>query len=61
MALSRTEIQKRSDEKRGVTQKKFKFDAPTIALLEQLAESTSDSQTQVVVKALQLYAKSLEP
>lgn len=38
MALSRTEIQKRSDEKRGIVQKNFKLPSETVELIKTEAE-----------------------
>lgn len=54
MALTRTEIQKRSDDKRGVKLKGFKLNQETIELIECLAEQHGISQTQVIVKAVNL-------
>ncbi|MDK4688512.1 hypothetical protein [Kingella negevensis] len=52
MALSRTEIQRRSNEKHGIIQKKFNFDPETTQLFEQLCEQTGNSQIQVIRDAL---------
>jgi hypothetical protein len=61
MAQSISEIQKRSDEKRGVKVKGIKLHTDTIALLESLAAQTGESQSAVVTKALAMFAESLKP
>ncbi|ELY4098684.1 hypothetical protein FZH95_00310 [Cronobacter sakazakii] len=58
MAQSTSDIQKRSDEKRGMKVKGIKLHVDTIALLERLAEETGESQAAVVTKALHLLAES---
>lgn len=60
MAQSISDIQKRSDEKRGVKVKGIKLHTDTIALLERLAADTGESQASVVTKALVLYSESLK-
>lgn len=60
MAQSISDIQKRSDEKRGVKVKGIKLHTDTIELLERLAKDTGEPQATVVTKALQLYAESLK-
>lgn len=60
MALSRTEIQQKSDEKRGVKVKGLKMSLDDIALLEQLAEKTGKPQAAIVAEALHLYADSID-
>lgn len=60
MAQSISDIQKRSDEKRGVKVKGIKLHTDIIELLERLANETGESQAAVVTKALQLYADSLK-
>ena len=59
MALSRQEIQKRSNEKRGIISKAFSLDADTLALFEQLAAQTGKSQVQILKEALQEYAAKI--
>ena len=56
MSLSRTEIQKRSDQKRGIKTKAFSLDTATIALFEQLAAATGQTQAAVLREALAEYA-----
>ncbi|HEE9631288.1 TPA: hypothetical protein R8E83_003569 [Escherichia coli] len=58
MAQSITDIQKRSDAKRGVKVKGLKLHTDTIALLERLAEQSGESQAAVVTKALYLLAET---
>lgn len=60
MAQSTTEIQRRSDAKRGVKVKGLKLTIETIELLERLTEQTGDAQATVVTKALIAYAEALE-
>lgn len=52
MAQAQAEIQKRSDEKRGVKLCSFKFKLQTIALLEQTAAQTGLSKTAILEQAL---------
>ncbi len=60
MALSRHEIQKKSDAKRGIKTKAFSLDADTIALLERLAAETGLPQVQVLKNALACFDKHRE-
>lgn len=60
MAQSTSDIQKRSDDKRGVKVKGIKLHVDTIALLERLAEETCESQAAVVTKALNMLAESIK-
>ncbi|MCK1966852.1 hypothetical protein MT962_000638 [Franconibacter sp. IITDAS19] len=60
MAQSTSDIQKRSDDKRGVKVKGIKLHVDTIALLERLAEETGESQAAVVTKALNMLAESIK-
>ena len=59
MALSRQEIQKRSNEKRGIKCKAFSLDADTLALFERLSAQTGKSQVQILKEALQEYAAKI--
>ncbi|WP_159990830.1 ribbon-helix-helix protein, CopG family [Pelistega ratti] len=59
MALSRTELNRRSMEKRGIKQKKFDLDTDTVTLLERVAKETNQPQTVVFKKALEMYAKAV--
>lgn len=60
MAQSTSDIQKRSDDKRGVKVKGIKLHVDTIALLERLADETGESQAAVVTKALNMLAESIK-
>lgn len=59
MALSRTEIQKKSDEKNGVKPKTYRFKNETIDLIAKLSEQTGKPQTQILEEAILMYSKSL--
>ena len=52
MALSRNDIQKKSDEKRGVKVKAFKMKLEDIALIEETATKLGISQVDLVVRAV---------
>lgn len=56
MAMTRSEIQKRSDEKRGVRVKSLKMKVEDILLLEKLAAETGLAQGDLVAAALKKYA-----
>lgn len=60
MTQSTSDIQKRSDDKRGVKVKGIKLHVDTIALLERLADETGESQAAVVTKALNMLAESIK-
>ena len=57
MALSRSEINQRSNEKRGVTTKGFKLHQDTIQLIEKLAQHTGKSQSTLITEMIQAAAK----
>ena len=57
MALSRNEIQKKSDQKRGVKNKAFKMKLEDIALIEQTAARLGISQIDLVVRAVKELAE----
>lgn len=57
---STTDIQRKSDEKRGVKVKGIKLHIDTIALLENLSDKTGEPQSAIVTKALAMYAESLK-
>lgn len=59
MALSRNEIQKKSDTKRGIVQKNFKLRGETVELLARLAEHTGKPQNNVLADALAAYAEKM--
>ena len=54
MAQSRYEIQKRSDEKRGMVQKNFKLPAQVVADIERLALARGKPQATIVAEAIAL-------
>ena len=56
MALTRQEINRRSREKLGLKTKAFTLDADTIALFEQLAAHTGNSQAAILRDAMRDYA-----
>lgn len=59
MALSRAEIQKRSDEKRGVKSKGYKLSLETIEMIAELSKATGDSQGAIIEAAIKLYKDKL--
>ncbi|MGX2975841.1 ribbon-helix-helix protein, CopG family, partial [Ursidibacter arcticus] len=52
MAMTRQEINAKSDAKRGIKQKSLKLHIDTISLLEQLSQEMGIGQNQVVTLAL---------
>lgn len=59
MALSRAEIQKRSDEKRGVKSKGYKLSLEVIDMIAELSKTTGDSQAAIIEAAIKLYKDNL--
>lgn len=59
MVLSRAEIQKRSDEKRGVKSKGYKLQIETIEMITELSKTTGKSQGAIIEDAIKLYKNSL--
>jgi predicted DNA-binding protein len=59
MALSKAEIQKRSDEKRGVKPKGYKLPIETIEMIAELSEITGKPQGAIISDAIKLYKDSL--
>lgn len=59
MALTRAEIQKRSDERRGVKPKSYKLQLETIDTIIALSNGTGKSQSKIIEEAIQLYKSSL--
>jgi predicted DNA-binding protein len=59
MALSKAEIQKRSDKKRGVKSKGYKLPIETIEMIAELSEITSKPQGAIISDAIKLYKDSL--
>lgn len=56
MAMTPAQIQKRSDDKRGVKTKGLKMKLEDIALLERLAAETGLPQAELVARALREFA-----
>lgn len=56
--LTLTEIQKRSDEKRGVKTKAFKLPLSVIAEIEQLSQANQLSQNQLIIQAIEAFKQS---
>ncbi|MDH3001571.1 hypothetical protein A1D23_13370 [Chelonobacter oris] len=57
MAMTRAEINARSDKKRGVRLQSYKLHEEMIALLAELSEQTGLSKTQIVSQGILLYAE----
>ncbi|MDY4280867.1 MAG: ribbon-helix-helix protein, CopG family [[Pasteurella] mairii] len=58
MAMTRAEINARSDKKRGVRVQSYKLHEDIITLVAQLSEQTGLSKTQVVTQALLQFAEN---
>ncbi|HFC6388674.1 TPA: ribbon-helix-helix protein, CopG family [Neisseria bacilliformis] len=56
MAMSRNEIQKRSNEKRGVRAKSYHLKEETIALIDRLAEAEGKTKAALLADAVGEYA-----
>jgi hypothetical protein len=54
MALSRTEIVKRSEEKHGIKLKAFKLPLAVIADIEQLSRKRGIPQNQLIIQAVEM-------
>ena len=54
MALSRTEIVKRSEEKHGIKLKAFKLPLAVIADIEQLSRKRGIPQNQLIIQAVEI-------
>lgn len=57
MAMTRAEINAKSDAKRGVRVQSYKLHEEVIALLAELSEQTGLSKTQIVSQGILLFAK----
>lgn len=53
MALSRVQINARSEAKRGIKVKSFKLHESSIAYIEQISKQTGISQTRLITEAIQ--------
>ncbi|OCG63828.1 hypothetical protein A9G48_05050 [Gilliamella sp. wkB18] len=60
MALSKAEIQKRSDEKRGFKSKGYKLPIKTIEMIAELSEITGKPQSAIICDAIKLYNSILQ-
>lgn len=60
MAQSIASIQRRSDEKRGVSAKSYKLPQETIKMIAQLAELTGKPQSQVISEAIEQYQAAIQ-
>lgn len=60
MAQSTNEIQRRSDEKRGVRSKGYKLPVQTIELIEQLSKNTGRPQSAIITEAVKMLAESIK-
>ncbi|MCW9717385.1 ribbon-helix-helix protein, CopG family [Avibacterium sp. 21-599] len=58
MALSRSEIVKRSEEKHGIKLKGFKLPLTTIAKIEQLSKQLDIPQNQLIIQAVELFEQA---
>ena len=57
MAMTKAEIQKRSDEKRGVKVKGIKMKLEDIALLESLSAQSGKTQAEIIATALKMWSE----
>lgn len=60
MALTRAEIQKKSDAKRGVRSKGYKLPNDIIDLISELSDKTGKSQSKIIEEAMLMLNNSLE-
>lgn len=58
MALTRTEIQKRSDDKKGIKVKGFKLHIDDIALIEKFSTDLGVPQSKLIIDAVRFYLAS---
>lgn len=59
MALSKYEIQKKSDARRGLKVRGYKLPAETVEAIAALAKETGKSQAAVIVEAIAAYREAL--
>lgn len=57
MAMTRAEINAKSDKKRGVRVQSYKLHEDVITLLAKLAEQTGLSKTQIITQGIKLFAE----
>ena len=60
MIQSASDIQKRSDEKRGMKPKTYKLHLNTIDRIELLASHSGISQAAIIANAIDIYEQSLK-
>lgn len=60
MALLKSEIQKRSDEKRGVKSRGYKLPIETIELISKLSKQTGAPQSKIIENAILMYQNAIE-
>lgn len=60
MAQSISDIQAKSDAKRGVRSKGYKLPEEIIALIVELSDKTGKAQSAVISEAIKRYAESLK-
>ncbi|PXZ07565.1 hypothetical protein DKK70_06860 [Gilliamella apicola] len=60
MALTRAEIQRKSDEKRGVKSKAYKLPIDIIELIVELSAKTGKSQSKIIEEAILMFNHSLK-
>lgn len=58
MAMSRNEIQAKSEAKRGIKQKSFKLPLEMIAEIEELSQKLNIPQNQLIIQAVELFKQS---
>ncbi|MFQ1017918.1 hypothetical protein, partial [Gilliamella sp. BG7] len=58
MALTRAEINERSNEKRGIKNKAFKLNIDDIAMIKQTALDLNISEAKLVVEAIKFYREN---
>ncbi|WP_249961510.1 ribbon-helix-helix protein, CopG family [Histophilus somni] len=58
MAMTKQEIQAKSDAKRGVRLQSYKLHEDVIALLAELSSQTGLSKTQIVTQGIKLFAET---
>ncbi|MDP0343716.1 ribbon-helix-helix protein, CopG family [Glaesserella parasuis] len=57
MAMTRAEINAKSDKKRGVRVQSYKLHEDVITLLAELSEQSGLSKTQIVTQGIKLFAE----
>ena len=60
MALSRSEIQKRSDEKRRVKSRGYKLRIEIIEIISELSQQTGAPQSKIIENAILMYQNAIE-